>query len=918
MTEDIGTKSKEKEAHSISEQSEETLGTQEDEKSEPAVEMNANGTRFNFYTAQVAQEIHRQTSKDDAPKNRFNFYNAAEVGPIETPSHKRTSSLGSIVSTAPNTAATRSPSLPRKMEENTAEIDSNEILRSLQETERQHPRRMRRSSSAKAASVVRSAAPRQANSIHRRAQAKNPYEEAIKEALAMLQQQQNAEATVETRQSEQDVVMQMRRESEASPESQRAEQIHQQERIAKYASRLVKRTKPPLSPPTDENDAKLKEEKLQQEQWIPPTPGEAGNENAEELIRLRSASDDFSVGETPQSFQTQSLDPFLDHSVATSTSQEVQRGVEKVLLAILERANASTASVATQQVDTEQELDALAKAMDDLLQPSLSFETVSTVRSRRPNRRVSEQLALDELPSPSPSFAASPTKSSVVDELLDDQARESQESSAFDDEKLEEEEPDNHSSDNVTPSASYTELQVDEYQGSIEVVDSGDAFDDDEEEEEESTSGSSEYETEEEDDDDVFEDSDESEDDPKDISVDESTLTHLLGKLRRASDADREEYEDDKNVLVDESTRTRVLGPLSHKSGGITGVVLEATSYEEGTNEENVPPPPPNDDASTPLSPPSLYETLSSAVKDAESFVSYMTSGGYPSLKDKYSTGDDDEPALMSRGTATGNDVDADAHELMRSLCAHLLPYGVDKSKESTKLERIPVWDESNPDEAGYRIIRLSKRQLRAVEREFEKMVKSVKLSSERDLNGTLSKMETPNVWNGVPDDDFARDLEEAEELLDQEEKRQEEADFVNVRSKPEESEDESSRSHSDSSESGTMETGQSPLLSDDDDTLLTSHPDFPGIKVTGKGEIGDFEYFHLPIIYKSNVTGFEPTKDLYLEPGNVVAGQYLVENELGSAAFSTAYRCVDLSSPTRMTEKGLVSHCAHIFSVSF
>jgi hypothetical protein len=65
-------------------------------------------------------------------------------------------------------------------------------------------------------------------------------------------------------------------------------------------------------------------------------------------------------------------------------------------------------------------------------------------------------------------------------------------------------------------------------------------------------------------------------------------------------------------------------------------------------------------------------------------------------------------------------------------------------------------------------------------------------------------------------------------------------------------------------------------------------------------------------------VTGFEPTKDLYLEPGNVVAGQYLVENELGSAAFSTAYRCVDLSSPTRMTEKGLVSHCAHIFSVSF
>ena len=68
----------------------------------------------------------------------------------------------------------------------------------------------------------------------------------------------------------------MRRESEASPESQRAEQIHQQERIAKYASRLVKRTKPPLSPPTDENDAKLKEEKLQQEQVDTAHAGRGG------------------------------------------------------------------------------------------------------------------------------------------------------------------------------------------------------------------------------------------------------------------------------------------------------------------------------------------------------------------------------------------------------------------------------------------------------------------------------------------------------------------------------------------------------------------------------------------------------------------------------------------------------------------
>ena len=71
----------------------------------------------------------------------------------------------------------------------------------------------------------------------------------------------------------------------------------------------------------------------------------------------------------------------------------------------------------------------------------------------------------------------------------------------------------------------------------------------------------------------------------------------------------------------------------------------------------------------------------------------------------------------------------------------------------------------------------------------------------------------------------------------------------------------------------------------------------FPGIKASGGGEMGDLEYFVLPVIYKSHVTGFEPVKDMVLEPGNVLAGQYLVEGVLGSAAFSTAYKCVDLST---------------------
>lgn len=68
-------------------------------------------------------------------------------------------------------------------------------------------------------------------------------------------------------------------------------------------------------------------------------------------------------------------------------------------------------------------------------------------------------------------------------------------------------------------------------------------------------------------------------------------------------------------------------------------------------------------------------------------------------------------------------------------------------------------------------------------------------------------------------------------------------------------------------------------------------------IRKIGHGHKGELEQFSLPIIFPAFKTGFEPTKDLILEPGMVVAGQYLVESELGSAAFSTAYRCVDIAA---------------------
>jgi len=77
----------------------------------------------------------------------------------------------------------------------------------------------------------------------------------------------------------------------------------------------------------------------------------------------------------------------------------------------------------------------------------------------------------------------------------------------------------------------------------------------------------------------------------------------------------------------------------------------------------------------------------------------------------------------------------------------------------------------------------------------------------------------------------------------------------------------------------------------------LAGNPNFPHVYPSGQGRKGDMELFHLPIIYKAHQTGFEPTKDLVLQPGSVFAGQYLVQNELGTAAFSTAYRCIDLHS---------------------
>jgi hypothetical protein len=314
-----------------------------------------------------------------------------------------------------------------------------------------------------------------------------------------------------------------------------------------------------------------------------------------------------------------------------------------------------------------------------------------------------------------------------------------------------------------------------------------------------------------------------------------------------------EEDEDHKNT----SSLSGVLGPLSKRAGGTTGVVLDIQSSPENEEEKN-----------------SILESLSNVMVDASNIMNYVAGTGTGTmstqpkpkelenstqyhLTDKYSVDEDDIEAM----------------ELMRTLCAHLLPFGVDQSNQ---LEVIPAWDENVPNEAGYRIIRLTKAQLRRVERAFELMVNGFLINSERQLNGIDL---TTSTLKGI-DPNFVRDLQEAEKLLDDEERRVNAVQTANEIVKK-------SNVKQQFNNSDTEDVSSSEIC----------HVDFPGVKSTGKGEMGDLEFFNLPIIFKSSVTGFEPTKDLMLEPGNVVAGQYLVESELGSAAFSTAYRCIDLSS---------------------
>jgi serine/threonine protein kinase len=310
-------------------------------------------------------------------------------------------------------------------------------------------------------------------------------------------------------------------------------------------------------------------------------------------------------------------------------------------------------------------------------------------------------------------------------------------------------------------------------------------------------------------------------------------------------------YEENENG---EGHHVGVLGPLSREAGGTTGVVLDvesdssqSTTREKGEMEH--------------ISSVANYEACAVTLEDEHQVLDNRTKREILAKYDVVGT--------------TTNIQDDEATDLMRTLCAHLLPFGVDRN--SILEESAPVWDEENPNEPGYRIIRLTKSQLRRVERAFDAMITRLKHNSHSSLNGL----------EGQFDENFIRELEEAERLLDDEEER-----------KIQEKIEETASVDVDVDVVPKLQLSASVETTDEDEHVVdVSHPEFPGVRSAGKGEMGDLEYFQLPIIFKSHVTGFEPTKDMALEPGNIIAGQYLVESELGSAAFSTAYRCVDLSS---------------------
>jgi len=336
--------------------------------------------------------------------------------------------------------------------------------------------------------------------------------------------------------------------------------------------------------------------------------------------------------------------------------------------------------------------------------------------------------------------------------------------------------------------------------------------------------------------------------------------------LSSCIEADATKDKADKNDMV--------LGRLSKETGGTTGVVLHSDDDTETATGSISDP----NHCSTKVDPIALDEDEDSTTieKPQENPEHKEPSEIYPAVSGESSLCSihDHKHDGRAFGDITTN--------MVRALYAHLLKSvekesgkglsGWFKSEDSTHSiisDQLKIsWNDNDPDEPGYIIHTFSRSQLQKVEHEFEMIMKDMKQKSSH--NAAISPEN---------DDDLQRnaslevDLEEAESLLEKDEADDESTCIEN------------------------RETADTENSSEENEKAMLVDPSFPNAKAAGTGEVGDLEIYHLPIVYKAHQTGFEPTKDLVLQPDTIFAGKYYVQGELGSAAFSTAYRCVDLNS---------------------
>lgn len=342
-------------------------------------------------------------------------------------------------------------------------------------------------------------------------------------------------------------------------------------------------------------------------------------------------------------------------------------------------------------------------------------------------------------------------------------------------------------------------------------------------------------------------------------SASPSSFEH--GKFSRQSSKD-----------IGTSAPMAALGPRSKRPGGITGVVLDVGSNRNDSHRQQIAP----GRART-----SSYGASGSRGIDPQDTVVEKRSPGNVAGLSQSET-----ERLMLRDDF-GDDK---SMRQMMTLCSHLFPIGFNSVFCNNDYESDVSlrWDDEDPEELGYVIHRLTDSQLTSVENAFAKMV------------NTFEQLSANNMQMGTTsDENFERDLKVAEMILDQEERRYEaeikEARYLGKAASSDEDSDDSSKS-----DGSPARLGASPVIHEGKKLEAENRacvPDFPGIYHPGEGKVGEMECFYLPIITKSQKTGFEPTKDLVLKPGSVFANNYLVQSELGSAAFSTAYRCIDLSS---------------------